>query len=120
MILLQKSNYKQMSEIQIQAKCFQWLWNTHSATRRCFFAVPNQGTRSAVTTLQLKASGLVPGIPDCILVWKGRAYGFEFKTDTGVLSVAQQLVHTAWSGHAEVFVVRSFEEFRVIVEKILN
>lgn len=109
------------SEIQIQAKAYQWLWNMHPKTRRCFFAVPNEGNRHAITTLQLKASGLTPGIPDCVLVWQGKAYGFEFKTDTGTVSPNQKLVHEAWRGQGvDVWIIRTFDQFKEIIEKIVT
>ena len=71
--------------------------------------------------MQLKASGVVAGVPDMLLMWKGRAYGFEFKTPTGVLSPAQKEVHEAWTSQGiNVFVVRSFEQFRELIEKIIK
>ena len=101
------------SEIRIQAAAFQWAWNTYPATRRCLFHVPNGGSRNIKEGMQLKASGVVPGIPDMVFVWKGRAYGFEFKTPVGVLSSAQREVHAIWNGQGiPVVVVRSVEEFQ--------
>lgn len=70
--------------------------------------------------MQLKASGMVPGIPDCIFLWQGRGYGFEFKTDVGRLSDAQVKVHAAWQGHAPVYVVRTLEDFKAIVLEIIK
>jgi hypothetical protein len=109
------------SEVQIQSACYQWLWNTYPTTRRCFFHVPNGGTRNRIEANQLKASGVVAGIPDCVLVWKGSAYGFEFKTATGQLSPAQKEVHYAWKGQGvQVEVIRSFEQFREVIDGIIN
>lgn len=108
-----------MSEIQLQAKCYQWMWNFHPETRYLFFAVPNGGTRNMIEATQLKASGLLAGIPDCIFMWKGKGYGIEFKTDTGRLSPAQVKVHEKWQGHAEVYVVRSFDAFKELIEQII-
>lgn len=110
------------SEIQLQAAAYQWLWNEHPETRRCFFSVPNGGTRNMIEATQLKASGLTAGIPDCILVWSGgRAYGFEFKTEIGVVSPVQKLVHEAWKGQGvAVYIVRSFDEFKKIIHSILG
>jgi hypothetical protein len=83
--------------------------------------VPNGGSRNKIEAGQLKASGVVAGIPDCILVWKGRAYGFEFKNDTGVLSTAQKEVHAAWQGQGvPVEVIRTLDQFKTAAEKIIN
>jgi hypothetical protein len=81
-----------ITEIQLQSKCFQWTWNQYPETRRCFFHVPNGGSRNKIEAGQLKASGVVAGVPDMLLVWKGSVYAFEFKTETGVLSDAQKEV----------------------------
>lgn len=101
-----------LSEIQLQAKCFQWLWNTVPQTRGLFFHVPNGGSRNAIEGMQLKASGVIAGIPDCLFVPKGKVYGFEFKTHTGNLSLAQSKIHSIWTEQSiQVFVIRSPEEF---------
>lgn len=74
-----------------------------------------------IEATQLKASGLTPGIPDCVLIWKARVYGFEFKTEVGVVSPVQKLVHEAWKGQGvEVYIVRSFDEFKKIIHSILG
>ncbi|PSR56093.1 VRR-NUC domain-containing protein [Adhaeribacter arboris] len=77
------------SEIQLQASVFQRLWNEYPQTRYSFFAVPNGGTRNSIEAMQLKASGLVPGVADTILLWQGKGYAAEFKTLTGKLREAQ-------------------------------
>ncbi|TXK52359.1 VRR-NUC domain-containing protein [Pontibacter qinzhouensis] len=77
------------SEIQLQASVFQKLWNEYPETRYSFFAVPNGGTRNPIEAMQLKASGLVPGVADTILLWNGKAYAAEFKTLKGKLRDAQ-------------------------------
>ncbi len=110
-----------MSEIQLQALCFQYLWNNYPATRRLFFHVPNGGNRDAREGAQLKASGVVAGIPDMILIHKGRAFGFEMKTLTGSVSPAQQLVHQSWAEDGTpVYIIRTFEEFQQVVLQLLG
>ena len=37
------------------------------------FAIPNGGHRSVRAGADLKATGLVPGVPDLCLVWRGRS-----------------------------------------------
>lgn len=114
---LQNDNW---SEDKLQSEAFKWLWNTHPTTRRLFFHVPNQGAKNKIEGVKLQAMGVVAGVPDCIMMWRGTAYGFEFKTPIGVVSPAQKLVHSTWEGHCEVFIVRSLQQFQQIVEKIVN
>lgn len=110
-----------MSEIQLQAKCFQYMWNYYPQTRRKFFHVPNGGSRNSVEGMQLKASGVVAGIPDMILINNGRAYGFEIKTPTGKISPAQEQVHKTWMADGTpVFVIRTFEEFEKIIIELFG
>lgn len=104
------------SEIQLQAQCFQYMWNHHPHTRRMFFHVPNGGSRNAIEGMQLKASGVIAGIPDCLWLTQGTVVAFEFKTSTGVVSEQQRRVHEAWQAAGYiVYVVRRFEEFQRIV-----
>lgn len=108
------------SEIQLQAQCFQWLWNTHPETRRMFFHVPNGGSRNAIEGMQLKASGVIAGIPDCLWLVNGTVVAFEFKTTTGVVSPQQVEVHEAWAAAGyEVYIIRTFEEFELAVRNYL-
>lgn len=109
-----------LSEIQLQSKCFQWTWNQYPETRRCFFHVPNGGSRNKIEAGQLKASGVVAGIPDMILVWKCVPYAFEFKTETGILSESQKEVHKAWINNAVVTVIRDYETFQLIFKSIIQ
>lgn len=108
------------SELQIQAAAFQWAWNTYPHTRRLLFHVPNGGYRSKVEAANMKASGVVPGIPDMLLLWKGRAHAFEFKTTSGRASPEQVKVHHAWiDQNIPVYVVRSVEDFKQIFKSII-
>ncbi len=110
-----------MTEIQIQTASVTWLWNYYPSTRRLFFHVPNGGSRNAVEGMQLKASGVVAGIPDCILIQRGLAYGFEFKTNNGTVSPAQEKVHKAWlEDGTPVYIIRSVEEFQSTICNLLG
>lgn len=109
-----------LSEDQIQAALFKKVWNELPQTRRLFFSIPNGSSRDVREAVKLKATGLVAGEPDLVLVWLGKAYGFELKTPQGEVSPAQQIVHQAWqSQQAPVYVVRSVEEGFSIIKKIV-
>lgn len=117
---LPPSEGKIKSEIQLQAECFQWLWNTHPETRLCCFHVPNGGSRNAIEGMQLKASGVVPGIPDLLWLYNGYLNAFELKTLNGTISEAQNKVHEAWLAQGiRVHIIRTFEDFKQAVCKIL-
>jgi hypothetical protein len=54
------------------------------------FAVPNGGWRTAIEGAILKSTGVVPGVPDLIIIRNGRVYGLELKTDSGRLTDIQR------------------------------
>lgn len=110
-----------MTELQLQSRCFQWAWNTYPELRRLLFAVPNGGTRHAREAMNLKASGVVPGIPDMICLYNGYPVGIEFKTDTGVVSKDQQEVHRVWHvAGIPVHIIRSEEAFKSLIKSIIS
>ena len=110
---------KPVSEIQIQAEAFQRLNRDYPETRGKCFAVPNGGARNKVEGMQLKASGTVAGIPDVLLVWHGRVFGFEFKTASGIISPAQEKIHQIWrEDGTPVYIIRDSDTFISIVEEI--
>jgi hypothetical protein len=114
-------NVKEKSEIQLQAECFQWAWNALPETRRLIFHVPNGGSRNVIEGMQLKASGVVPGIPDLLFIWHGQLHAFELKTATGTVSDAQAEVHFTWNDHGVfVHIVRTLESFQEHVKKIIQ
>lgn len=109
-----------MSEDQLQAKCYQWAYNTHPSLRGLLFSVPNGSTRHIVEAVKLKATGLTAGIPDMVLVWP-QVVGFEFKTEVGKVSDVQGRIHQRWrSVGVQVYVVRSFEQWQQIICEIIK
>lgn len=109
-----------MTEDQIQASFFQQAWNNYPQIRGLLFSVPNGGSRNQIEAMKFKATGLTPGIPDMILLWEGKVYGFEFKTAQGRLSDAQERIHTIWFGAGcPVYVLRSAQDALIQLQKII-
>jgi hypothetical protein len=110
-----------MTEDQLQAKCFQWAWNTYPQTRRLLFSVPNGGTRNKLEAMKLKSTGLVPGVADMLLLFNGRTYCFEFKTDTGRQSPAQMEWQDAVQKNGfQYHIVKDFDYFCLLITQIVN
>jgi hypothetical protein len=78
------------SEADLQRAAQQYLTAALPRHEALFFHVPNGGYRPHGTAGRLKAEGVVPGVADIIIIWKGRALGIELKACTGRLSKAQQ------------------------------
>lgn len=75
------------------------------------FAVPNGGWRSAAEGAIFIGQGVVPGMPDLMILHDGRAFGLELKAGKGKTSDAQERAHEAL-GRAliPVAVVRRLDE----------
>lgn len=104
------------SELKIQAQAWQWAWTNLPKTRRLLFHVPNGGYRTVVEAAQLKASGVVPGIPDLILLIPAKGFScleIEVKEPGGRVSADQTEVHTIHrQAGAKVVVCWSIEEIK--------
>jgi len=75
------------------------------------FAVPNGGHRSKRVGADLRREGLLAGVPDLCLIWRGRSLFIELKTPLGGLSKTQRAVHRALvAAGAEVMVCRSLDQ----------
>lgn len=67
-----------------------------------------------------KAMGLIPGVSDCLFIWRGSVYCFEFKTEIGRQSPAQIEWQTKVNGQGiNYYLVRSLEEFKKIMEGLI-
>ena len=115
-------------EHQIQTQCVRWFNWSYPKLRLCLFSVPNGFWVRGATRLNLqiamnylKDEGLQTGVPDLMLMYNGKAHGIELKTDTGTVSDKQKQVHKAWKDQGiEVYIVRSFEEFKELIDKIVS
>lgn len=111
-----------MSEDKLQAKLFQWVWNSQIIPRGCMWAVPNGGKRDKITANTLKATGVVSGVWDLHVFYKGKFFIIETKTQTGKLSNSQK----EWKdmmisqGLAKYYIYRNLEEGKKIIYDILK
>jgi hypothetical protein len=77
-----------------------------------WFHPPNGGHRHAAVAAKLKWLGVKPGIPDIVIVWRGRAIFIELKAQKGSLSEAQKAMQSrlVLSGAVVFEVARSVDE----------
>lgn len=97
------------SEAQIQKTIVDYISLKHKDL--LIFHVPNAGKRSFQTGIFLKRQGLLKGIPDVCILWKGRCGFLEIKTPTGRLSSHQRAILDRMTAlHIPNAVVRSLDE----------
>lgn len=77
-----------------------------------WFPVPSASRRNPRQAGVMRRAGeLMPGIPDIILVYKGRIIGLELKAPKGRLSPEQKVFHERLTlSGAVVFVARSLND----------
>ena len=108
-----------MSEIKIQSQAYSWFHNNYPELRGLLCYNLNN-SRNKIDGNQNKALGLQKGRSDMAFYYNGRAYFFEFKTETGMQSMDQKLWETLVKAHGFTYIIiRSFEQFQTEIEKIL-
>lgn len=77
-----------------------------------WFHPPNGGHRHPAVAAKLKWAGVKPGVPDVVIVWRGRAIFIELKAHKGTLSDAQKEMQErlVLSGAVVFEVARSVDE----------
>lgn len=105
------------AEDQIQAEIYQWYNNTFclaSHDPQCIiFSVPNGGTRNIKEALLLKATGVVAGVSDLIVIKQNEIIFVEVKTDIGNQSKQQKdFQRKVQKLGFKYILVRSLEDFK--------
>lgn len=110
-----------MSEDTLQAECYQWFHNQFPKLRGLLYAVPNGGYRKGREAMKLKATGVVSGVHDMQLQYRGCHYTFELKVDGNKLSAAQIKWWNIMEEHGAVcFEIRSVPLFKEIINTIVD
>lgn len=83
------------------------------------FHVPNGARLGARQVWQMKAAGMVAGIPDRVVVWNGLAFFMEIKGPKGRLSEAQIEMHERLRRTGcPVAVVRSIDDAEAFLDSV--
>ena len=81
------------TEAQVQAAVCRHL-ATRAPKSAVWFHVPNGGSRHRIEAARLKGQGVMPGVPDLIILHDGLIYGLELKASRrGRLSPRQRDMH---------------------------
>ena len=114
-------------ESKLQSECYIWYNNNYCLKnqdqRGLMFSIPNElGTNNALTTMLSKATGLLPGVADTVVILPTKDLIFvEFKTDVGRQSKAQKEFEKRVTDLAyKYFVIRSLSEFKELIITLLK
>lgn len=109
-----------MTEDKLQADIVKWFNNsyclkTHNQ-RSIIFSVPNGGNRHFLEAMKFKATGLLAGASDLIVIHRSTLYFCELKTETGVLSPAQKEFELRVTENGFQYkIFRSLDEFQKFI-----
>ena len=111
------------TESHIQRTCVHWFRYQYPHLALLLFHPKNEGHGSRVAGAIAKAEGVVPGVPDLILAlpsWGHSILCLELKSAIGRQSPAQKTFQqTAVTATAQYEVIRTLEEFQVVVSDYL-
>lgn len=118
-----------MKESTIQIQCFEYL--STIAVRHddlFFFSIPNEGLMTVLMAFRIpsaiaarivnhfKKMGLIPGVPDFEVLFKGKCFFIEFKKQGKDPNTIQSNIHCKINNAGFiVYVCHSFEEFKIIL-----
>jgi hypothetical protein len=107
-----------MTESKLQQEIFNFYQNNYCLKfhnpRGMIFSIPNGGTRNKLEAITMKATGLLAGASDLIVILpNGKLSFIELKTDTGKQSDKQiDFENRVNALGFEYKIIRSLEEFK--------
>jgi hypothetical protein len=111
------------NENNLQADIYKWFNNTYClknmANRGLIMSIPNGGTRNIREAMTFKATGLLKGASDLIVIFpNGKLCFIELKMPKGIQSAEQKDFESRVKllGY-EYHLIRSLEEFKLLTLK---
>lgn len=114
---------KQETENNLQQSIFLWYHNNYClknmTNRGLLLSIPNGGTRNIREAMTFKATGLLKGASDLVVIFpNGKLCFVELKTDKGVQSAEQKDFECRVSSLGyEYHLIRSLDEFKLLTLK---
>ncbi len=109
------------TESKIQQEIVRWFRNNyclkHSVPRCAIFSVPNE-RKDTRELMKMKATGLMAGVSDLIVVIPSKVLFIEVKDDKGRQSEKQKYFEETMKGLSlEYHLVRSLDDFKTLLNK---
>ena len=109
------------SESALQQQIFNWYSNNYclkNMTKRgLMFSIPNGGTRNIMEAMTLKATGLLKGASDLVVILpNGKLIFVELKQPKGVQSPEQKdFENRVILLGFEYHIIKSLDEFKILI-----
>ena len=113
---------KKKSENNIQQQIVIWYTNNYCLKTQnpqgLIFSVPNGGNRNMLEAMTLKATGLLAGVSDLIVILPiGKILFVELKTPTGIQSDAQKDFMRRIENLGYIYkIIRTLDEFKTFIQ----
>lgn len=110
------------SENNLQQQIVVWYNNNYCLTnhpnRGIIFSIPNGGTRNKFEAITLKATGLLKGASDLVVIFPNCKLCFvELKIEKGIQSKEQkEFEYRITQAGYEYHLIRTLEEFKTLTE----
>ena len=107
-----------MTESKLQQEIFNWYQNNYCLKfhepRGLIFSIPNGGTRNKLEAITMKATGLLAGASDLVVIFPNSKLAFvELKTEKGTQSDKQKNFEKRVTDLGfEYKLIRTLEEFK--------
>lgn len=118
---------QKLTHNQLQSKCFLYFWNNYPEHRGLLFSVTNnlttslKGRAGAARMSELKALGVCKGVTDFIFYFGGKMYAWDIKVGKDKLRPEQvDFIAKVKNQGGEGGEIRSFEEFKKMIEEVLQ
>jgi hypothetical protein len=111
-------------EDRLQAEIVAWFNNQyclkHHNPRCLIFAIPNGGNRNKIEAMKFKATGLLAGASDLVVILPNFVAFVELKTDLGIQSEVQKDFQNRVDALGfEYIIIKSLEQFKQWLNKRL-
>jgi len=98
-------------EDNLQKNVFTYFSLQYPHKKGLFFHCPNGGKRNAKEAAKLKGMGVLPGVPDLLLIHNKTLYGIELKAEKGKVSEHQNNINNIWrSNGINTYICYGFDD----------
>ena len=106
----------------LQQKIIIWYKNEYQRHEKgLIFAIPNGGSRNVIEAKKLKATGMMAGVSDLIIMVPNRIIFLELKTESGIQSEVQKNFQNKVEALGfEYLLIRNLKQYEDLMQTLLE